>query len=250
MDKNIELEKFKLQDNQYSFPYHYLPNIENGMFHFGRDLAQGVGYLSYMKTYAEYINSYSPKKYIDVGCGDGRMFSLLDPQIQMYGCDLSEKAVKSANAFAPFAKIYCKGVEDMPKEEFDVVSCIEVIEHIPDDMINSFISALFSVCKKGGHIIISVPTINLHPMPSKHYRHYTSELLKSQIDQTLNDYEIVEEQYFMKYDNWYKFLVRLCCNKYIRLRFLDQYIWNYCWEKLRFADSKSGIHLFWVLRKI
>lgn len=248
-----EREKFRLQDEEYAFPYHYLPALSDQgrrQFHFGRELPSGAGYLCYMKTYAEYINKCHPSSYADIGCGDGRIFSFIDRDIRQAGIDLSARAVKFAQAFQPHADISCKDVNDLPAEKYDMVSVIEVLEHIPDDRMHDFIKGVFNTVRTGGHVLISVPTVNLKPLPSKHYRHYTAKLLHEQLAAAGVCYSIETEKYVMRYDRKYKWLVRLCNNRILRFRFLDGKLWEYCWNHLRDASQDNGIHLLLVLRKV
>lgn len=146
--------KFIMQDKEYEFPYHHLPYIANGSFHDERHMGWGAHYLSYLMTCALKINQVlleSPsKRYLDVGCGDGRIFDFIDPSIEKNGCDLSKRAVAFANAFNPDANIECKDVKDFPSSSFDMVSLIEVIEHIPDEALNDFIVSVFNKVKGGG----------------------------------------------------------------------------------------------------
>jgi 2-polyprenyl-6-hydroxyphenyl methylase/3-demethylubiquinone-9 3-methyltransferase len=53
-------------------------------------------------------------------------------------------------------------VEDLAAERpggFDVVSCMEMLEHVPDPV--SIVAACAALCKPGGHVYFS--TLNRHP---------------------------------------------------------------------------------------
>lgn len=246
----LKTDKFLMQDNEYEFPYHYLPNIKGGKFNLGRQIAHGAGYLCYIRIYAEYINSLHPQKFADIGCGDGRLFSFLDKNINKMGCDLSERATLFAKAFNPEVKIYCADVSELPKGEQDVVSLIEVLEHIPDEEVSSFIKKVYALLKVGGHLLISVPSVNLKPIPVKHYRHYTFSLLKEELDQAGISYRIIGNRYIMRYDLIYKILQKLSSNHLFCIRGGEQLLWNYTWKHLRDADERTGIHIFLDIKKI
>lgn len=68
-------EKFIEQEQEYVFPYHYIPYCdERGNFHRVRRLGTGFEYLGYMKHINEELEKYNLKNVIDVGCGDGSFF--------------------------------------------------------------------------------------------------------------------------------------------------------------------------------
>ena len=237
-------EKFELQNNEYEFPYHYLPYIKNDKFFLGREISHGAGYMAYMMHYAEHINNLRPKSYLDIGCGDGRIFEFINPNISCSGCDLSERAIAFGKAFNPNVDIRCVDIADMPDEAYDCISLIEVIEHIPDDALSEFIRNAWSKLKMGGHCVISVPTVNLKPIPKKHYRHYTLELLEEELQQADVNYEIQKVEYILKYDKKYRLLLKLSNNHLIRFEFLKAKLWNHTKNNLISAQHDTGFHLF------
>ena len=88
-----------------------------------------------------------------MGCGRGEFLKFLrkNAQLSLTGIDLANKPEADGIDFlrgdvltAPF------------DEQFDVVTCIEVIEHLPD--IQRFMSRMNKLCKPGGLVIIG--TIN------------------------------------------------------------------------------------------
>ena len=95
-----------LQDAQYRFPYHYLPRIEGGRFRFHEVLDWGHEYLSYMTHVADVLERIDWESVLDVGCGDGRLPSLLTarfPEKRIVGLDYSERAIALASAMVPDA---------------------------------------------------------------------------------------------------------------------------------------------------
>jgi len=114
---------------------------------------------------------------LDVGCGCGSLLKdLLNERrgYKLMGIDISEKAIKQAeNQILP-AHIMLEGIDfpykpedlrvmegditkkhTLPEEEFDLVICSEVLEHIEDDL--SAIENLWKLVKEGGYLIITVP---------------------------------------------------------------------------------------------
>ncbi len=83
--------RFEIQDAQYDFPYHYIPYLdgERGPQVYSY-LDWGLQYLTYM-TYVRYlILSFEPNSVLDVGCGEGRLLSMLGNRVpKRVGVDLS-----------------------------------------------------------------------------------------------------------------------------------------------------------------
>ena len=65
----------------------------------------------------------------------------------------------------------------LPDESFDVVTAIEVIEHVEDD--TSFMHHLHRVLRPGGIAYLTTPNGDLMPIPApQHVRHYTAAQMK------------------------------------------------------------------------
>ena len=166
-------DKFKIQDDLYEFPYHHIPYFDgNGYGRRYRDLQWGFEYLCYLKYAKEIVESLRPSSVLDVGCGTGRFIGLLGDSIhRKVGVDLSERAIAFAKAFHAATKD--AGIDFHATDasciagDFDVVTAIEVLEHIPDAEVPGFLQTLMSRAKSGGHVLLSVPTTNC-PLNRKH----------------------------------------------------------------------------------
>lgn len=248
-------EKFVTQDKLYEFPYHYIPHFdEEGIASRYRLLKWGFEYLCYIKHSIEIVESLRPNSVLDVGCGDGRFLGLLNDKInRKVGVDLSEKAIQFAKAFNKdneeiiFKTTDARFVED----KFDVVTAIEVLEHIPDNEIASFLKTLEEKAKSGGYVLLSVPTI-VAPLNKKHYRHYDYNLLVEQLNNSIDKLNIVKTDYVYKETSLSKFYLRLTNNKlwHIELRFINKMFWHYVWHKLRIGSSENGKHIIALLKKV
>jgi len=115
----------------------------------------------------ESITSLVGKKVLDVGCGGGILAESLSKAGGIVtGIDLSNKALKVAelhqlesNTSVQYRSI---SAEDLAKEEpkqYDVVTCMEMLEHVPDP--SSVVQACATLCKPGGRIFFS--TLNRNP---------------------------------------------------------------------------------------
>jgi 2-polyprenyl-3-methyl-5-hydroxy-6-metoxy-1,4-benzoquinol methylase len=114
------------------------------------------------------LNTASRQKILDVGCGNGTdiiiLNDLLGGEADFLGIELSEFPVKVANRYARSRKLKNIRFASGPfesfefREEFDVVMCLEVIEHLPDlKEVSSFVGRLNKALKKGGYLILSTP---------------------------------------------------------------------------------------------
>lgn len=166
--KNLRTKE-EIQDDQYFFPYHYM-DIYSGFYR----RIKHLDYLSLLKTIKNTLPQLNGLKTLDAGCGDGRLcHELNSDDIDIVGVDKSEKAIRFAKAFNPTLQFYTLDLTKLSfDEKFDVVTFIEVLEHIPPDIIPDIISQIWQVLKPEGKLLVSVPTTNL-PVSEKHYQHFT-----------------------------------------------------------------------------
>lgn len=251
MNDSPTTEKSYIQDMQYNFPYHYIPHLdEKGFATRFRILGWGFEYLCYQLHIAELVEKYHPISILDVGCGDGRFLGLLSDAIpKRVGVDLSNKAISYAKAFHPDIDYRCIDIKDLD-ENFDVITCIEVLEHIPEEELHSFIKNLLKRCNPCGKLIISVPT-KILPLNKKHYRHYDLELLLEQVNSTGENIRCERVEYIFHSPKWMNTLLTLTNNNFFVFEphFLRKKIWETIWGKHRFATDKNGHHLVVCLKK-
>jgi len=104
------------------------------------------------------------KKILDVGCGGGILSeSLANEGADVTGIDQGDRVIKIAKLHAKESGIKVKykhiNIEDFYKntdERFDVITCLEMLEHVPDP--NSMINTCSKLLMPGGKIYFS--TIN------------------------------------------------------------------------------------------
>ncbi|MFZ6673641.1 bifunctional 2-polyprenyl-6-hydroxyphenol methylase/3-demethylubiquinol 3-O-methyltransferase UbiG [Undibacterium sp. Xuan67W] len=118
----------------------------------------------------EWINSrilLAGKTVIDVGCGGGILAeSMAKKGANVTGIDLSEKALKVADLHGlesginvRYEKIAAEDMAAREAEQFDVVTCMEMLEHVPDPA--SVIQACYRMVKPGGYVFFSTLNRNL-----------------------------------------------------------------------------------------
>lgn len=246
------MDKFEQQAGEYEFPYHYIPTYTANGFCRTRSLFWGGEYLAYMKYVVDNIETDKAKNVLDVGCGDGRLCNILAEHNsieRIKGIDLVDKAINWAKMFNPSLEFATIDVKD-EAEVWDAITCVEVIEHIPDDSLPDFFNNMQNCLADEGRIYLTVPSINL-PLQSKHYRHYSVELLESQLKESGADLEIEEFAYIVpKKTTFDKVMKRLFYNnKGWKFAFFDDFEWKRLWRNGLVSDSRTGLHLYAKLRR-
>ena len=61
------------QEEDYNFPYHHLPQLNNGFWSFGISWFHSLDYLTILEFILIKIKQKNAKKILDFGCGDGRL---------------------------------------------------------------------------------------------------------------------------------------------------------------------------------
>jgi SAM-dependent methyltransferase len=111
---------------------------------------------------------------LDAGCGSGRMLDELRPLGTVIGVDANADAVAATRRRGHAAR-RC-AIEDMPFADatFDLVTCLDVIEHTPDD--RRTLRELRRVTRPGGALVVTVPAYqalwSAHDVVNGHYRRY------------------------------------------------------------------------------
>jgi 2-polyprenyl-6-hydroxyphenyl methylase/3-demethylubiquinone-9 3-methyltransferase len=114
------------------------------------------------------LASLKGKRVVDVGCGGGILAeSMARRGANVLGIDLADKPLKVAQLHAMEAGVAnldyrSVAVETLAAEQagqFDVVTCMEMMEHVPDP--SSVVQACANLVKPGGWVFFS--TINRNP---------------------------------------------------------------------------------------
>ena len=116
---------------------------------------------------ANYIDQRSPvaqRKLLDVGCGGGILAeSLAQRGADVTGIDMGEAPLSVARLHAletgvnvDYRKIAAETLATEAAGQFDIVTCLEMLEHVPDP--SSIVNACAQLVKPGGDVYFS--TIN------------------------------------------------------------------------------------------
>ena len=117
-----------------------------------------------------FINTSSPLEALtvcDIGCGGGILSEgMAQCGAKVTGTDMGKAPLSVARLHAmesdldiDYQQITAEELAQQKPAEFDVISCMEMLEHVPDPA--SIISACFTLLKPGGSVYFS--TINRNP---------------------------------------------------------------------------------------
>ena len=119
---------------------------------------------------ANWIDEHSPVAectLLDVGCGGGILAeSMAQRGAEVTGIDMGEAPLAVARLHSlemgvslNYQQCTAEQMAEQHPEEFDIVTCLEMLEHVPDP--RSVINACARLVKPGGHLYFS--TINRNP---------------------------------------------------------------------------------------
>jgi SAM-dependent methyltransferase len=134
---------------------------------------------------------------LDAGCGSGRTLDELARYGSVTGLDLSPEAVAAARRRG-HADVHAGHIEQMPFADghFDVVTCLDVVEHTPDD--RATLAELHRVTQPGGVLIVTVPAYQAlwswHDEVNLHFRRYDAPMLRAAA--TESGWDVVTDTYF------------------------------------------------------
>lgn len=118
----------------------------------------------------DWIDQHSPvagQRVIDIGCGGGILSeSMAVRGARVTGADLSEKALGVARLHlletgrqVEYVQIAAEEIAQQRAGEYDIVTCMEMLEHVPDPA--STVRACAQLVKPGGTVYFS--TLNRNP---------------------------------------------------------------------------------------
>ena len=117
--------------------------------------------------YIDRIAGLRCKRVLDVGCGGGILSeAMASVGASVTGIDLGERALKVAQMHlmesgleVEYRKIAVEALADENPHQYDIITCMELLEHVPDPA--STVQACARLISSGGHCFFS--TINRNP---------------------------------------------------------------------------------------
>ena len=238
------MKEQEILEEQYAYPYHYLPHSRNGAFHQHAYWSWGFRYLGGMHVAKALCDEVSYFSLLDLGCGDGRFISELSregTERRLMGVDYSERAIELAKALNPGLDYRVADItsEDLEEHQFDVVTLVEVIEHIPPDDLPRFVERAVSFLRPGGRLVLTVPHRN-SPVSDKHFQHFDSQMLRNLLDAHLDNLRFQPFDFFSRtLDLWFRLLGR--SGKYFLITWqplLDAF-YNYYISRCLYGQDES-----------
>ena len=179
--------------NKYEYPYHWS--------------LQGFWQKAYEKP-LEYFNAKLSKNdvILDIGCGDGRLTALIAGRVKRV------IAIDHQQFPLDMAGVICRhlGIKNVKFEigdarklkykdcGFDVVTCFDVIEHLPREDAERMINEISRVLKKDGWMCLTTPNrknltarIFGHKLIEKHYYEYSVKELKKIFERDFTDIKFI-----------------------------------------------------------
>jgi 2-polyprenyl-3-methyl-5-hydroxy-6-metoxy-1,4-benzoquinol methylase len=152
------------------------------------------------------LSEYSPASIIELGCGTGRLlYPYREQGLEVRGVELSSVAQEVSRLSSNHFEEHDLTDSYYPEREYDIVLCIEVLEHLPEAAADTIVD---SICRSAPVAIITAATpgqggthhVNEKPhdywinrFEDRNMRHMPekTEIIKSQLD--LNELVWIKE---------------------------------------------------------
>jgi hypothetical protein len=184
-----------------------------------RSMSSRLEHLCCLRHLRLLIEQLDARSLLDVGCGDAHLFQKLPPNGDV-------------------------------REQFELVTAVDVLQHIPDDGVSSFLRSIDARVAPGGHAIITVPSVVV-PLDAKHFRHYDERGLRNQVKESGAKLHIVSVEHVFKHRGLAHRWLELLENRFwtIDAKPLRRFTWNLVWNHLRMGNARNARHVVAVLRK-
>ncbi len=193
-----------------------------------------------------YIDRYAPlasKTVLDVGCGGGILSEgMANRGAVVTGIDMGEANLNTAKLHALESGVkvsyQCIPVEELAAqqpESFDVVTCLEMLEHVPDP--ESIIRACYQLVKPGGQVFFS--TINRNP------KAYAFAILGAEYLMRLLPAGTHDYHKFIKPSE----LTRWCRNAGLEVQHMTGMVYNPLTKIYKLKDNDVSVNYLMATRK-
>lgn len=208
------MSDLNLLKKTYSSGYAEIKNLNTGSF-WNNKLSQGGSLKNQdgmTKDRVKTAYQFLPRNaqiVLDIGAGNGFIEELLtQTNIKIYGNDISSVSVNNLKSKFK-GKFRKESLYEMryPKNSFDVIFALEVLEHVPPSRIFSLLKKIKYFLKRNGAFIISIPTNEgLEKMknnPNGHIRTYTENLIRAELG--VAGFKVIKLKTLYAFKNFYAF---------------------------------------------
>jgi SAM-dependent methyltransferase len=121
---------------------------------------------------------------LDLGCGPGNFLDFLAPYGETFGSDFSVDALRFCVSRG-YPRLFRADFHSLPirSETFDIVTCIDVLEHLQDD--RRAARELARVLRPSGLLVVTVPAFQFlwgdHDTLYGHYRRYRAREVRERL---------------------------------------------------------------------
>jgi 2-polyprenyl-3-methyl-5-hydroxy-6-metoxy-1,4-benzoquinol methylase len=135
---------------------------------------------------------------LDYGCGTGGILDLMSESYTAYGADMSGLAIEFCKKrdLKNIMSISDVLSNDEFKNKFDMITVLDVIEHIEDDL--DALNSVRSLLKEDGYLFVTVPAYQFlygpYDVLTQHKRRYSKKRLKKVLIDA--NFEIEKISYF------------------------------------------------------
>jgi len=137
------------------------------------------------------------RRVLDLGCGPGNLLDYLAPHGRIHGSDFSSDALRFCSNRG-YRRLFRADFHSLPvlADSFDLVTCIDVIEHLEDD--RRALGELRRILRPGGVLVVTVPAFQAlwgdHDTLYGHYRRYTTGEVREKLTEA--GFEVGKLTYF------------------------------------------------------
>ncbi len=123
------------------------------------------------------------KDVLDVGCGTGWGWSDLGNPRSVTGIDVSPEALREGARLGYIRRAAAAAMDQLPfpSASFDVITCLEAIEHIPARAAAAFLAECCRILRPGGILVLSTPLRHggRHSGNPWHFIEYSEDEIRS-----------------------------------------------------------------------
>jgi SAM-dependent methyltransferase len=147
-----------------------------------------LAYMELVRRLPEWLGR-DVRTLLDIGCGDGALLEVArQAKIESVGTEISEDLRRDVQGRIGKDAIVCADLIRLPPHQYDVVTLINVLEHLPNP--NEVLEAASGLLTPGGVLLVHVPNLgglparlrgaNWHHIePLTHLYYFTARTLKA-----------------------------------------------------------------------